>query len=108
VAFARVVVARTFINSSFSNYTQVQQWSKPVNCESYPRTWHSATFLEQKNILLVFGGERNVTGTPEVLDDIMVLDTEIFLWYPPAVSGKPPSPRAGHTASLVHQVRALG
>lgn len=31
----------------------------------------------------------------------MVLDTEIFLWYPPAVSGKSPTPRAGHSAALV-------
>jgi len=31
----------------------------------------------------------------------MVLDTEIFLWYPPAVSGKAPSARAGHSACLL-------
>jgi hypothetical protein len=37
----------------------------------------------------------------QFLDDIMVLDTEIFLWYPPAVSGKSPSPRAGHSAGLI-------
>ena len=84
-------------------FFQESHWSKPINCESLPRTWHSATYLEEKNILLVFGGERNIAGTPEVLADIMVLDTEIFLWYPPAVSGKPPSPRAGHSASLIHQ-----
>jgi hypothetical protein len=31
----------------------------------------------------------------------MVLDTEIFLWYPPAVSGVAPAPRAGHSAALL-------
>ena len=44
---------------------------------------------------LSLGGERMEGGStvPEVLDECMVLDTEIFLWYPPAISGKPPSAR---------------
>ena len=40
-------------------------------------------------------------SVPEVLDECMVLDTELFLWYPPAISGHAPSARCGHTASLV-------
>jgi hypothetical protein len=41
------------------------------------------------------GGERQgVCGGPaEVVEEVRALDTEIFLWYPPAVSGKPPSAR---------------
>jgi len=89
------------------------RWEKPINCDSIPRTWHSATFLKDKNLLVSFGGERvempklvreegwKKEALVEVLDDIMVLDTELFLWYPPAISGKPPSARSGHTASLV-------
>jgi hypothetical protein len=47
-------------------------WSKPINCESNPRVWHTTTYLEEKNVLLVFGGERNVTGQAEPIADIMV------------------------------------
>ena len=80
------------------------RWEKPINCDSIPRTWHSSTFLADKNLMVAFGGERmGPGGVAEVLDDIMVLDTELFLWYPPAISGKPPSARSGHTASLVGQ-----
>jgi hypothetical protein len=88
-------------------------WDEPVNCESVPRAWHTASYLESKNLLVAFGGERmgddctahdldgEATGAHAVLDDIMVLDTEIFLWYPPAVSGRIPEARAGHTACLM-------
>ncbi|KAF0692444.1 Aste57867_16473 [Aphanomyces stellatus] len=92
-----------------------QEWSCPMNCESIPRTWHSAVFLEQKNLLLVFGGERVVNGGHETLSDVMVLDTgacilfvnpliatvECFLWYPPAVSGTPPMARSGHSSVVL-------
>lgn len=65
--------------------------------------------MEAKNILVAFGGERDcdpdldgeATGAHKVLDDIMVFDVEFFLWYPPAATGKPPSPRAGHSACLM-------
>jgi hypothetical protein len=70
-----------------------REWSCPLNCESIPRTWHDAVYLESKHLVLVFGGERVVQNTMEVLSDIMVLDTECFLWYPPAISGVPPAPR---------------
>jgi hypothetical protein len=32
---------------------------------------------------------------------VQVLDTDIFLWYPPHVTGPGPSARSGHTASLL-------
>lgn len=37
----------------------------------------------------------------EVVDDLMVLDTEIFLWFKPVITGKPPCARSGHTACLM-------
>ncbi|KAF1328822.1 Rab9 effector protein, partial [Globisporangium splendens] len=79
-----------------------QEWSRPLNCEGIPRAWHDAVFLESKNLLLVFGGERFMGGNQlDVLSDIMVLDTECFLWYPPAVSGVTPMARSGHTCTVV-------
>jgi hypothetical protein len=82
------------LGSLFVYDLSTQQWEEPVNCESVPRAWHSTTYLKRKNLLVCFGGERVVHGSPQVLDDIMVLDTEIFLWYPPLVSGTPPSARS--------------
>ena len=41
------------------------------------------------------------------LDTLLVLDTSIDLWYPPAVSGKGPSARSGHTAQLLLGGRAM-
>lgn len=81
---------------------KTHEWSKPLNCESIPRAWHDAVYLESKHLLLVFGGERFMGGGQiDVLSDIMVLDTECFLWYPPAVSGTTPSARSGHTCTVV-------
>lgn len=73
---------------------KTQSWSQPLNCESIPRTWHDAVYLENKHLMLVFGGERMLAPDQrDVLADIMVLDTECFLWYPPAVSGAGPKAR---------------
>lgn len=47
-------------------------------------------------------GSRSVNAETVQLDDIMCLDTEIYLWFPPTISGKPPSPRSGHAAALVN------
>lgn len=81
----------------FETYT----WSRPMNCDSVPRAWHTASFIPGKNLLVIFGGERTVDGCPECLDDIMVLDTEIDLLYPPAISGKAPTSRSGHSAAMI-------
>ena len=101
-------------------------WLEPVNGESAPRAWHSATFLgSHRNQLVIFGGEGRPRGgaavaespdsarkgaaaaasaaaaQPEALGDLMILDTNIFLWYPPDAEGKAPAARSGHTASLI-------
>jgi N-acetylneuraminic acid mutarotase len=84
-------------------------WSKPVNCEGMPRTWHSATFLPDRQLLISFGGESFNPKTKKTVttDQVMVLDTEIMLWYPPSVSGNVPSGRSGHTATLLPNTNEL-
>jgi hypothetical protein len=86
-----------------------RSWSKPVNCEGVPRQWHSATFLPERQLLISFGGEsaNPKTGKISTTDQVMVLDTEIMLWYPPSVSGQVPSGRSGHTASLLPNTNEL-
>ncbi|KAK1946460.1 Acyl-CoA-binding domain-containing protein 4 [Phytophthora citrophthora] len=82
---------------------KTHRWSTPLNCETITRTWHDAVYLSSKNLVLVFGGERNsnAEGELDLLSDIMLLDTECFLWYPPAVQGSPPSARSGHTCTAI-------
>jgi hypothetical protein len=67
----------------------------------YPQ--HSATFLPDRQLLISFGGEayNPKTKKTNITDQVMVLDTEIMLWYPPSVSGAVPTGRSGHTASLL-------
>ena len=64
---------------------------------------HSASYLPDRQLLISFGGEAFNEKTKKTVttDQVMVLDTEIMLWYPPSVSGKVPSGRSGHTASLL-------
>lgn len=81
---------------------KTRTWSEPLNCTSLPRAWHDAVYLASKHLLLVFGGERFMGDDQmDVLADIMVLDTECFLWYPPAVSGVAPAARSGHSCTVV-------
>ena len=84
-------------------------WTKPINCEGVPRTWHSATFLPDRQLLISFGGEsyNPKTKRTTTTDQVMVLDTEIMLWYPPSVSGAVPTGRSGHTASLLPNTKEL-
>ncbi|ETV72761.1 hypothetical protein, variant [Aphanomyces astaci] len=77
------------------------EWSCPLNCESIPRSFHASVYVPGKNLMLVFGGERVMDGSHESLSDLMVLDTECFLWYPPAVSGTPPLARSGHSCTVL-------
>ena len=84
------------------------KWSKPVNCEGLPRQWHTATYLPERQLLISFGGEApNKKGKISTTDQVMVLDTELMLWYPPSVSGQIPSGRSGHTANLLPNTNDL-
>jgi len=87
-------------------------WDKPINCRGEARQWHSATFLPERQLLLAFGGETlDLLGKKKdkvvTSDSLKVLDTEIMLWYPPAVSGDVPTGRSGHTASLIPSTNEL-
>eukprot|EP00742_Colponemidia_sp_Colp-10_P012378 GILJ01013893.1.p1 GENE.GILJ01013893.1~~GILJ01013893.1.p1 ORF type:complete len:606 (+),score=74.32 GILJ01013893.1:2-1819(+) len=85
-------------------------WHCQINGENDPRAWHSATYVPSKRSLLVFGGEKETeTGETDALKQLMVLDCELMLWYPPVVNGAGPSARAGHSATLIdHELILFG
>jgi len=80
-----------------------QKWTKPINCEGMLRAWHSVTFLPDRQLLIAIGGEsiQGKTQKTTTMEKLMVLDTEIMLWYPPSISGVAPSACSGHTATLL-------
>ena len=86
-----------------------KQWVRPLNCDGMPRQWHTASFLPERNLLISFGGEsiNPKTGRTKTTEMVMVLDTEIMLWYPPSVSGEIPSGRSGHTATVMSKSNEL-
>ncbi len=65
------------------------------------RAWHCAEYLECKNLIIVIGGESKRNDEIVYYDDVQVFDMSIELWYPPSVSGKGPSSRAGHKSGIV-------
>lgn len=66
------------------------------------RIGHSAIYDAQNNRMIVFGGQ-DETPAPgnSYQNDVYILDLNptIPAWSKPAVSGTPPSPRMGHSAS---------
>lgn len=54
------------------------KWSRPMNCDGVARTWHTANFLPERQLLLCFGGEvlNEKSGRLSATDQVMVLDTE--------------------------------
>lgn len=54
------------------------EWTQPINCDGIARTWHTANFLPDRQLLLCFGGEvlDETTGKLVTTDQVMVLDTE--------------------------------
>ncbi|KAL9186967.1 hypothetical protein ACHAXT_010687 [Thalassiosira profunda] len=86
-----------------------REWSKPFNCDGVARTWHTANFLPERQLLLCFGGEvlNEKTGKLTTTDQIAVLDVDIMLWYPPAVSGQVPSGRSGHASCVLPKTNEL-
>jgi len=85
------------------------RWTRPVNCDGIARTWHTANFLPDRHLLLCFGGEvlNEKTGRLTATDQVMVLDCEIMLWYPPTVTGQVPSGRSGHASCVMPQSNSL-
>jgi len=86
-----------------------RSWSKPINCSGLPRCWHTSTYIPSRQLLISFGGEsiNPKTGRAVTTDQIMVLDTDIMLWYPPVCSGVKPTARSGHSACLLSSSNTL-
>jgi hypothetical protein len=61
---------------------QTQQFSKPIQCDGVELQCHSAAYLPQQQLMIAFGGEApDNKGKMKTLNQVMVLDTEIMLWY---------------------------
>jgi hypothetical protein len=78
-------------------------WEKPINSRGEKRQWHSSIYVPSRKHIIAFGGETTdlvSTGNSKVIlsDTLRVLDTDIMLWYPPAVTGDIPTGRSGHTS----------
>ena len=73
-------------------------WSKLSTPGPSPssRLHHTSTFIPNLEKLVIFGGTR----PGEALNDVWVLNTKEMKWERPEISGKAPSPRFGHTATL--------
>lgn len=54
-------------------------WTRPINCDGIARTWHSANFIPERQLLLCFGGEilNEKTGKLTETEQVMVLDCEM-------------------------------
>mmetsp|Transcript_17429 Transcript_17429/g.42347 ORF Transcript_17429/g.42347 Transcript_17429/m.42347 type:complete len:745 (-) Transcript_17429:47-2281(-) len=92
-------------------------WEKPINCRGESRQWHTATYIPERQMIIAFGGEteettfsnnkKGPTTKVKTSETLRVLDTDIMLWYPPAVSGDIPSGRSGHSATYIPQTNEL-
>jgi len=79
-------------------------WEEPVtNNPNLLRCWHTTASIPDRNIIIAIGGETLDKSVPEV----MVLDTEIMLWYPPVMSGTTPKGRSGHTSNYLWRSDSL-
>ncbi|GMH99252.1 hypothetical protein TrVE_jg10284 [Triparma verrucosa] len=82
-----------------------REWEDPLNCDGIPRQWHTSTYIPERQLLVAFGGETTTTtagkSKSEITDEVMVLDVDMMLWYPPKVSGDVPSGRSGHSATML-------
>jgi hypothetical protein len=93
----------TTLNDLYIYNKSTKAWFKPRGVESLPRQWHTCSYIADRQLLITFGGEafHPKTAKSKTVDQLMVLDCEIMLWYPPAVSGDAPSSRSGHSATLL-------
>jgi len=80
-------------------------WKEPVtNNSNLSRCWHTSNFLPERNLLIIIGGEsaeKLPCGKERAIAEVMALDTEIMLWYPPIMIGTVPKGRSGHTSSYL-------
>ena len=91
--------------------------SREVVPEGPSRSWHSSNVLHN-GLLLIWGGEVVSKSSPSkeedktditkdqiektiYLDEPMLLDPTINMWYPPTISGTGPGPRSGHTSAVI-------
>eukprot|EP00921_Rhytidocystis_pertsovi_P016051 GHVQ01025372.1.p1 GENE.GHVQ01025372.1~~GHVQ01025372.1.p1 ORF type:complete len:517 (-),score=73.49 GHVQ01025372.1:546-2096(-) len=87
------------------------QWARPQVEGNSPcaRGGHTATLV--KNRIFVFGGHHydgKETGF-RYFNDLFILDVDKNTWLHPSCKGTAPSPRYGHTASLVaHRIVFFG
>lgn len=91
--------------------TNKKTWFKPFSGDGVPLQWHTATYLPDRQLMLTFGGEsmHPKSGKVRTHSKVMVLDTELMVWYPPTVSGEVPSGRSGHAAAMVdHDLVVFG
>ena len=76
------------------------------SCPSMERVWHGGAAVPDGEGFqaITFGGECDAgTGAVQQLSDLIACDTELLLWYPLSVSGKPPAARAGHSLTMLRQ-----
>ena len=80
---------------------EIFEWEKPKigqpDKAPSPRWLHTATTLPDGKSIYVFGG----MDRTKRYDDSYLISTDKFRWSQPEVSGSVPTPRAGHSATLV-------
>jgi hypothetical protein len=77
-----VATTTTTLSDVYVYNCQTKQFSKPIQCDGVERQWHSAAYLPQRQLMIAFGGEApDEKGRLKTLNQVMVLDTEIMLWY---------------------------
>ena len=102
------------------------RWERPTTTGASPgpRAWHTATQLCGGTICFFGGARRGAPAAPAAgggdrrsvaatqwhqssppmacLNDLFLLDTQQMIWDEVAPAGVPPSPRCGHTATVVN------
>lgn len=86
----------------YSHFSGNQISVKRLICGDRPRAWHTAIFVPEKSNLVCFGGE--FMGDDEQLkqlDDVLLYDPSIDIWFPAQSVGKGPISRSGHCSGLL-------
>lgn len=92
---------RVAFNQAFLFDLKSRMWTSMDNFHSSHqcnRTWATLTFVPSKNILWLFGGEDH---SEKSMSSSVVMDLQSFEWSTPTLKGVEPSPRGGHSASIV-------